>query len=135
MTDAYVSQTASVSLVDFLAHQLYFRLPQFFGEVSLLQGIKRTTSAKAQTPCILFQIRKLELLSVLQDFPRVEKFLNRVASSRRRRVHHFVRPIDNPIHEEDNYDSEDRRTALFLQSKDKTVAGTVKFTEPNVASS
>jgi CRP-like cAMP-binding protein len=108
-------------------------MPQFFGEVSLLQGIKRTTSAKAQTPCILFQIKKPELLSVLEDFPKVEKFLNSVASSRRRRVHHFVRPIDNPISEEDNYDSEDRRTEVFLQSKDKTAAGKVKTPDPNVA--
>jgi CRP-like cAMP-binding protein len=90
--------------------------------VSLLQGIKRTTSAKAKTQCLLFQIGKPELLSLLRDFPEVEKFLNGVASSRRRRVQHFVRPSENPISQQENYDSEDQRTEVFLQSKDRSTA-------------
>lgn len=70
---------------------------------------------------------------MLQDFPRVEKFLNGVASSRRRRVQHFVRPSANPISEEENYDVEDQRTEVFIQSKDRSTAGTFDIPAPNVA--
>jgi CRP-like cAMP-binding protein len=129
------SQKLGLSFSHYFSSSLvmFFFVAQFFGEVSLLQGIKRTMSAKAKTQCLLFQIGKRELLSVLQDFPEVEKFLNGVASSRRRRVHHFVHPSDNPISEQENYDSEDQRTEVFLHSKDRRKVGSFDISAPDVA--
>jgi len=86
---------------------------QFFGEVSLLLGIKRTASAKTKTQCVLYKITKNELLDVLRDHPDVEATLRRVARSRKHRLEHYIDPAKNPLRPGDEIDTEDRKTELF----------------------
>jgi len=85
----------------------------FFGEASLLLGIRRSCSARTKTQCMLYRISKLKLLTVLQDFPDTLVTMKKVAVSRVNRLQHYVSPEKYGLKPEDEVDSEDRKTELF----------------------
>lgn len=92
---------------------LYYTYLQFFGEASLLLGIRRSCSARTKTQCMLYRISKLKLLTVLQDFPDTLVTMKKVAVSRVNRLQHYVSPEKYDLKPEDEVDSEDRKTELF----------------------
>jgi len=85
----------------------------YFGEVSLLLGIKRTASARTKTQCMLYKIDKESLMRILQDFPGTASAMKTVAQSRQRRLLHYIKPKENPLYAMDEVDGEDRKTDLF----------------------
>ena len=92
---------------------------QYFGEVSLLLGVRRTASAKSKTQCMLYRIRKSNLLTLLHDYPTVESRMTRVAQSRRRRLAHYRNPKQVELDPADEIDHEDSQTELFGVDADK----------------
>ena len=78
---------------------------QYFGEVSLLLGVRRTASAKSKTQCMLY--------------PTVESRMTRVAQSRRRRLAHYRNPKQVKLDPADEIDHEDSQTELFGVDADK----------------
>ncbi len=92
---------------------------QYFGEVSLLLGIRRTASAKSKTQCMLHRLRKSDLLSLLQDHPSIETKMTNTAQSRKRRLAHYFDPKKVPLEAGDEVDAEDSRTELFGVDADK----------------
>lgn len=93
----------------------------YFGEVSLLLGIRRTASAKTKTQCMLYRISKERLLMILQDFPHTLASMVGVAESRQRRLQHYVDPEKHPLRPTDEIDAEDCKTELFGVDADKVV--------------
>lgn len=91
----------------------------YFGEVSLLLGVRRTASAKSKTQCMLYRLRKCKLLSLLQDYPTIESKMTNVAQSRRRRLLHYLEPKKVALAPVDEIDAEDCRTELFGQDADQ----------------
>ena len=85
----------------------------YFGDVSVLLGVRRTASAKSKTQCMLYRIRKDDLISLLQDHPSLETKMRNIAQSRRRRLAHFLNPHEVKLSPGDEIDSEDCRTDLF----------------------
>lgn len=85
----------------------------YFGEVSLLLGVRRTASARTKTQCMLYRIYKHRLLSILKDFPKTEREMKRVAESRQKRLGHYIDPETVPLNPEDEIDAEDSKTELF----------------------
>jgi CRP-like cAMP-binding protein len=99
---------------------------QYFGDVSVLLGVRRTASAKTTTQCTLYRLRKDALLSLLRDYPAIEKKMTNVAQSRRRRLAHHLKPDGVALAPGDEIDAEDSKTELFgrdagqiLQDKEK----------------
>lgn len=98
----------------------------YFGDVSVLLGVRRTASARSKTQCMLYRLRKSALLSLLNDYPAIQSRMINVAQSRRRRVKHFLKPNETRLEKGDAIDSEDCKTSLFgvdaevlLQDKEK----------------
>jgi len=85
----------------------------FFGEVSILLGIRRTASVKTRTQCVLYKIDKESLMSILPEFPETREKLHRIAETRNRRLNHFMDPDSFVLAPGDEIDSEDRKTELF----------------------
>jgi len=85
----------------------------FFGEVSILLGIRRTASVKTRTQCVLYKIDKESLMSILPEFPETREKLQRIAETRNRRLNHFMDPENFVLAPGDEIDSEDRKTELF----------------------
>ena len=85
----------------------------YFGEVSLLLGIRRTASAKTKTQCMLYKVGRQKLLEILHNFPEMAKVMKRVSWSRKRRLEHYVNPTEAPLFPEDEVDDEDCKTELF----------------------
>ncbi|KAL9190366.1 hypothetical protein ACHAXT_007577 [Thalassiosira profunda] len=81
----------------------------YFGDVSVLLGVRRTASAKSKTQCSLFRLRKSSLIALLQDYPVVEKKMTKVAQSRRRRLMHYL-DSSVALAPGDEVDSEDAQT-------------------------
>lgn len=54
---------------------------------------------------------------MLRDFPSAAKLLKNVASSRRRRVLHWIRPDQFDLSKGDEGDSEDCRTELYKETR------------------
>lgn len=106
---------AAVAVADICCSCLMIasHVQQFFGEVSLLLGVKRTTSARAKTQCLLHEIGKQELTSILNDFPHVAWRMKQVATKRRKRLQHCTNPLECSLDPQDELDSEDRTTELF----------------------
>lgn len=94
-------------------------LSQYFGEVSVLLGVKRTASAISKTQCTLYRLQKSDLLSLLLDYPAIESKMTSVAQSRRRRLAHYLDPESIVLDVEDEIDAEDCRTELFGQDADQ----------------
>lgn len=61
----------------------------------------------------MYKISKDGLLQILRDHPDIEKSLEKVAQSRRRRLAHYLDPIKEPLLPGDEIDSEDCKTDLF----------------------
>ena len=85
----------------------------YFGDVSVLLGVRRTASAKSKTQCMLYRIRKSDLVSLLHDHPAIESRMRNIAQSRRRRLAHYLNPDEIKLSAGDEVDSEDSRTDLF----------------------
>ncbi len=114
---------------------LFFCRPQYFGDVSLLLGIKRTASAKSKTQCMLYRIRKKDLTSLLHDYPEVEAKMRRIAQSRRKRLAHYINPNETKLSPEDQVDTEDSLTDLFgLPSEEISVAKDVEYIKERIDS-
>ena len=64
----------------------------YFGEVSVLLGVKRTASAKSKTQCQLYRLRKTHLLALLYDYPKIEIKMTNDVQSRRRWLAHYLDP-------------------------------------------
>jgi len=94
---------------------------KYFGEVSLLLGIRRTASARTKTQCLLYRISKENLLIVLQDFPDTLASMTGVAESRQRRLQHYIDPEKHRLLPADEIDAEDCKTELFGVDADKVV--------------
>ena len=95
---------------------------KYFGDVSLLLGIKRTASARTKTQCMLYKISKNKLFTVLQDFPSTRSGMKKVAASRQRRLQHYMNPKTTRLHPEDEIDIEDSKTELFGADTEKVVS-------------
>jgi len=96
----------------------------FFGEVSVLLGIRRTASVKTRTQCILYKVAKENLLNILKDFPETAVDLRRIADIRRRRLAHHLHSDEScvePLLPGEEVDSEDRKTDLFGLDADQAV--------------
>ena len=92
----------------------------YFGEVSLLLGVRRTASARTRTQCVLYKISRSRLLAVLEDFPAMGRRMRSVAGGRVRRLEHYLDPgAKGPLAGEDEVDSEDSKTALFGADADR----------------
>ncbi|KAL7536658.1 hypothetical protein ACHAXR_007315, partial [Thalassiosira sp. AJA248-18] len=91
----------------------------YFGEVSVLLGVRRTASAKSKTQCMLYRLRKSSLLSLLRDYPVIESKMTDVAQSRRRRLAHYLEPNKVALSPGDEVDAEDSKTALFGRDADQ----------------
>lgn len=114
---------------------LFFCRRQYFGDVSLLLGIKRTASAKSKTQCMLYRIRKKDLTSLLHDYPEVEAKMRRIAQSRRKRLAHYINPNETKLSPEDQVDTEDSLTDLFgLPSEEISVAKDVEYIKERIDS-
>ena len=99
---------------DFLIPSLFFLAHhQYFGEVSLLLGIRRTASARTKTQCMLYKISKARLLAVLQDFPEMAERMRKTAEGRVRRLEYYLDPTNKTLAKEDEVDAEDSKTDLF----------------------
>jgi len=55
----------------------------FFGEIALLFGVKRTASCKAVTPCILYSLNRHDFDKVREKFPQIDRALRQEAEKRR----------------------------------------------------
>ena len=86
---------------------------QYFGEVSLLLGVRRTASARTKTQCMLYKISKARLLAVLQDFPEMAERMRKTAEGRVRRLEYYLDPTNKTLSKEDEVDAEDSKTDLF----------------------
>ena len=75
--------------------------------------MRRTASARTKTQCLLYKISRQKLLSILRDFPDTLRTMKRVASSRQRRLQHYIEPDRYPLLPEDEVDAEDCKTELF----------------------
>jgi F-box and leucine-rich repeat protein 7 len=62
----------------------YFELKPgaFFGEIGILMSIPRTATIIARTKCLLVQLKKEDLFSVLPSFPEVERAIREEAQER-----------------------------------------------------
>lgn len=85
-------------------------------------GVRRTASAKSKTQCMLYRIKKNNLLTLLHDYPNVESRMTKVAQSRRRRLAHYLDPKQVELAPADEVDAEDSRTELFGIDADKILA-------------
>lgn len=106
----------------------------FFGEVSILLGIRRTASVKTRTQCILYKVTKENLLNILKDFPESAVDLKRVADIRRRRLARHLHSGDGfvePLLPGEEVDSEDRKTDLFGLDADQAVNSKAESFENN----
>ena len=95
---------------------------QYFGEVSLLLGIRRTASARTKTQCMLYKISKRKLLAVLQDSPTAYNEMKAVAESRNRRLQHYINPQKYKLLPKDEVDVQDSKTELFGADAEKVVS-------------
>ena len=86
---------------------------QYFGEVSLLLGVRRTASARTKTQCMLYKISRERLLDVLQDFPEMAERMRKTAEGRVRRLEYYLDPANKTLSKEDEIDPEDSKTDLF----------------------
>ena len=86
---------------------------QYFGEVSLLLGVRRTASARTKTQCMLYKISRARLLDVLQDFPEMAERMRKTAEGRVRRLEYYLDPTNKTLSKEDEVDPEDSKTDLF----------------------
>lgn len=75
--------------------------------------MRRIASAKSKTQCMLYRIRKNDLVSLLHDFPEIEAKMRITAQSRRKRLAHYLNPKEAKLSTEDEIDTEDSRTDLF----------------------
>lgn len=55
----------------------------FFGEIALLFGVKRTATCKAVTPCILFSLDRKDFEKVKERFPAISRALEMEAAKRK----------------------------------------------------
>lgn len=85
----------------------------YFGEVSLLLGIRRTASARTKTQCLLYKITKENLIKVLTDYPEINASMKKVATSRKNRLAHYVNPKSCALSSDEEIDAEDCKTELF----------------------
>ena len=85
----------------------------------MLLGVRRTASAKSKTQCMLYRMRKSNLLPLLQDYPDIEAKMAHVAQSRRRRLAHYLEPKQVALAPGDEVDAEDCQTELFGQDADQ----------------
>ena len=92
---------------------------QYFGDVSLLLGVRRTASAKSKTQCMLYRLRKSNLLTLLHDYPAIQSKMKNVAQSRQRRLAHYLDPKEVTLASGDEIDTEDCKTALFGMDAEK----------------
>jgi len=91
----------------------------YFGEVSLLLGVKRTASARTKTQCMLYRVKRSKLLSCLKDFPESMRQMEKVAKSRQKRLAYYMDPEDNELLPQDEIDAEDAKTELFGADADE----------------
>lgn len=112
ITGPTANTSKQISPKPFPLHSLLLHA-QYFGEVSLLLGIRRTASARTKTQCLLYKISKERLLAVLQDFPEMAERMRKVAESRVSRLEHYLDPKNKPLRREDEIDAEDSKTDLF----------------------
>lgn len=118
---SFLSQIHYTNIITFV------KLFKYFGEVSLLLGIRRTASARTKTQCTFYKISKQKLFTVLQDYPETLATMVKVAESRQRRLEHYIDPLENKLLPEDEIDAEDCKTDLFGEDAEKIV--TVKEEE------
>mmetsp|Transcript_29712 Transcript_29712/g.63645 ORF Transcript_29712/g.63645 Transcript_29712/m.63645 type:complete len:859 (+) Transcript_29712:79-2655(+) len=85
----------------------------YFGDVSLLLGIQRTASVESKTQCMLYRLKKKNLLSLLKDYPSVESKMIELAKRRRKRLAHHLDPQYVWLEPDEEVDAEDSRTDLF----------------------
>ncbi|RMH12152.1 MAG: hypothetical protein D6701_13895 [Gemmatimonadetes bacterium] len=55
----------------------------FFGEMALLHGTRRTATCRAVTPCALYELRRQDLEAVLATHPGIRQVLEETAARRR----------------------------------------------------
>ncbi|KAL3808213.1 hypothetical protein ACHAXA_006316 [Cyclostephanos tholiformis] len=103
----------------------------YFGDVSVLLGVRRTASAKSTTQCTLYRLQKAHLLSLLADYPAIEMKMMSVAQSRRRRLAHYLNPKGVTLAPGDEVDVEDSKTELFGQDADRILQDKEKENELN----
>ena len=89
----------------------------YFGEVSLLLGCRRTASARTKTQCVLYMLDRERLIEILEDYPETAQYLRKIATSRQRRVRHFISPNTCFLAPEDELDVEDSKTELVGVAK------------------
>ena len=99
---------------------------KYFGEVSLLLGVKRTASVRTKTQCLLYRVRKNRLLELLHDHPSIEAKMKRVAGSRKKRLAHYLNPKKVPLASIDEVDPEDSKTSLFGCDQDEIMSDKAK---------
>ena len=71
-------------LVEIPGHPVTLRNGAFFGEMSLLDGGKRSTTVRAVTPCDLLHLGAAEFRQLLAATPHLEAEIRQVAGERRR---------------------------------------------------
>lgn len=91
----------------------------FFGEVSLLLGVKRTGGAEAVTSSRLFVVSKSALHALLEDFPVASQRIYKVARDRAHRMLNLNPNFASPDCDLAAVDREDMRTRIFVQGRDR----------------
>ena len=66
---------------------------QFFGEMSLLTGEKRSATVSAATDALVYEITKEQMTYVLSNRPEVAERITRVVAERKMKNEHKMKPI------------------------------------------
>lgn len=61
---------------------VYLSKGAYFGEIGVLVTGKRTVSVRSHSNSVIYYIDKVELMKILDEYPRESKFLNAVAQQR-----------------------------------------------------
>jgi len=90
----------------------------YFGDVGVFLDCKRTATVKTKTLCVMYTIKKDDLLRCLEDFPEIRDYMKLVANKRNQRVL-SMNPKSGVKQDDENIvDDEDSKTELFAEHDD-----------------
>ncbi|HWC03224.1 MAG TPA: cyclic nucleotide-binding domain-containing protein [Methylomirabilota bacterium] len=58
----------------------------FFGEIALLQDVRRTATVRTRRPCVLLALEREQCLDLLGSMPQLRTVLEHVADARQREL-------------------------------------------------